>query len=178
MQKDKFPLLPETQEPADLSPQGNRWSFTEWQSTFRDMRLLALVAHPVASARCFGAGAVFTDGRGHGYYTSCGYWFNVLELWEPDSHLWLVNPEPMQLLQPSRGSPREGILPIRHLWEYCDGRPAAPWDPVDNDGIDAIPPLPRHIPISPTIPSNITMRRNLMPPTSICELWVSRGQRG
>jgi hypothetical protein len=65
------------------------------------MRRFALVAQRVASARYFGAGTVIADGRGHGYYTSCDYWFNVLELWEPDSPPWLVNPEPMQLLRPS-----------------------------------------------------------------------------
>lgn len=40
---------------------------------------LALVAERVPFTCCLGAGAVFADGRAHGYYTSCAYWFNVLE---------------------------------------------------------------------------------------------------
>jgi hypothetical protein len=47
---------------------------------------LALIAEGVPFARCLRAGAVFADGRGHGYYTSCRYWFNVLE---PGSYTFL-----------------------------------------------------------------------------------------
>ena len=69
-------LFSPPEQPTDPSPQRHLRPLTERESTLRHMRRLALVAERVTFARNLGAGAVFTDSRGHGYSSFCGYWFN------------------------------------------------------------------------------------------------------
>jgi hypothetical protein len=64
--RTSWQLLRKPEQLTDPSPEGTFRPPAKWQSP-RDMRCLALVAQRMPFARHLGAGAVFADGRGHGY---------------------------------------------------------------------------------------------------------------
>lgn len=72
-------LFPPPEPFTDPYPEGRSRPLAEGELILCHTGSLALIAERMPLACCVRAGAVFADGRGHGYSSSCGCWFNLLE---------------------------------------------------------------------------------------------------